>query len=203
MSHSSQRGPLATIAYYSFFLALCTSGPLAVFYAYQVIRGEKQEVPIPQYASEPSAPIPSAVPTSTLSSTSIPSTVAIQPTIIAHSQPIKIVQDIEPEPLRPRPSVKTQANPRPAQVTASTEPEIKDHSSEHQSVAYQYVIQKGGLDAEVESTEAVTGWDGRYRTAGEAYFYRYGKRTPSPRKFEVLTQETNGKIQGIDLTIKW
>lgn len=90
------------------------------------------------------------------------------------------------------------------QAQTPTTPPPQDRTAEHQAAAIAHVIQKKGGYVRATATSPVPGWEGRYRTTGEAHFYQHNSsKTPSPRKFEVLTQETPSGITASDLTIKW
>ena len=107
-----------------------------------------------------------------------------------------------PAPTRPRTEpTATKTTQRPA-ITHQPTPTAPDRKHEHTAAAIAYVIQKRGGYVKTTETEQVPGWEGRYRTTGEAHFYQQN-RTPSPRRFEVLTQEDSGKITATDLKVLW
>lgn len=83
--------------------------------------------------------------------------------------------------------------------------ETRDRAPEHATVALIYLQKKkrDTWNARATSTEQVTGWEGRYRTEFEIPRDTQIKNSsPRPRRFEVLTQETDGEITGIDVTTK-
>lgn len=120
----------------------------------------------------------------------------------------KHVGTYQPEPVKPTDyNVYKEPRPAPRPVYApAPEPAPSpkpDRTAEHETAAVNYVWSKQGATVRTSETTQVPGWEGRYRTTGEALFYKYGTKTPSPRKFEVLTQEKSGNIIASDLTIKW
>lgn len=128
----------------------------------------------------------------------------------AASQPARIEYNVYPDPhpaprtvyapQQQQPSPAPVPPPAPAQESAPTR---RDRTEEHRAAAIAYVLTKKGAYVQTSDVTPVPGWEGRYRTTGEAYFYRYSSKTPSPRKFEVLTQENGSVIVASDLTIKW
>ncbi|MFA6962601.1 MAG: hypothetical protein WC205_17730 [Opitutaceae bacterium] len=103
--------------------------------------------------------------------------------------------------------VRTTQRPQPVtQQFAPTPPEpvAKNRSSEHASIAYNYLVRKKSntWNARITSTKQVTGWEGRYRTEFEIPRNTQGTNSLQPRRYEVLTQEKDGQITAIDLTTK-
>jgi len=99
-----------------------------------------------------------------------------------------------------RPQVVRQQTVRPSTPTQAA----PDRTLEHQMTAQAYLEKKKGIIAEAISTKQVQGWDGRYRTQFEITRNPYEKTSsPRPRRYEVLTQERDGEITGIDVAIKW
>jgi hypothetical protein len=120
----------------------------------------------------------------------------------------KIEYNIYPDPVRPSPTPQRPA-PRPAPVVARPQPARvqppQDLRPLHQSAALNYLRSKKSdtWNARVISTQQVPGWDGRYRTEFEIPRGSYSNTSlPRPRRYEVLTQETDGVIAGIDVTTK-
>jgi hypothetical protein len=100
----------------------------------------------------------------------------------------------------------TQRRPVVQKVTApqqqAPEPKKQDRSPEHQRIARLYLAGKKYLDGKITSCEQVPGWEGRYRTQLEVARSSGSVTSPTARKFEILTQETDGKITVIDFTTK-
>ncbi len=83
------------------------------------------------------------------------------------------------------------------------QPAVTDRSNEHAAIAAAHLAMKKGIRPRRVSTTPVSGWEGRYRSEFE--FTRnpnQGTTSPTPRRYEVTTQETDGKITAIDLTTK-
>ena len=98
----------------------------------------------------------------------------------------------------------TPPTPNRAQAAPEQRPTVTDRSHAHRSAAIHHVVKNGGGYVRVTESKPVPGWDGRYRTTGDAQFYKYSSnRTPSPRKFEVLTQENGEEVNATDINIKW
>jgi hypothetical protein len=217
MDHPSQRGPLATVAYYSFFLALCTSGPLAIFYAYQVIREEKQDAPAPQYHREPEPPIlvPPLAATSTPPSPSLPpAVVPTQSVITTQPQTIAIVQEPTPTTLLPTSRI---AKPNPIPAPAK-DPRLSPEDAKHQKIAAEYAVMNitsrykvgtrntipGSARAVPSSTYEDGGW-GRRMNTGTVYFSYYdglGERQDTSRRYEAITEPKDSFIGLVDIAFK-
>jgi hypothetical protein len=83
------------------------------------------------------------------------------------------------------------------------QPAVTDRSNEHAAIAAAHLAMKKGIRPRRVSTTPVSGWDGRYRSEFE--FTRnpnQGTTSPTPRRYEVTTQEKDGEITAIDLTTK-
>lgn len=132
-----------------------------------------------------------------------PLTPSTLPPETAQKQPTKptLMTYRDPPRRSPAPAPSRQAT-APA-YTSPTQTMETDRTNEHRQKAIERVMRDGGIVRQVESVEQVAGWTGRYRTTGEATFYRYSGDTPKPKRFEVLTQEENDLITSVDFTIKW
>jgi len=126
----------------------------------------------------------------------------------ARPVPPKIEYNVYTDPVRPAPTPQ-RPTPRPAPVVAQQQPEpaqpARDLRPQHRTAALSYLRSKksDAWNARVISTQQVPGWDGRYRTEFEIPRESYSNTSsPRPRRYEVLTQETDGEIAGIDLTTK-
>lgn len=90
------------------------------------------------------------------------------------------------------------------------------HGSTARSHAYSYFKTKydptgsgtgylTNLSVHITATEAVSGWDGRYRSKGTASFRLYesagGSMNQGSRNFEVITEQKDGQCRVIDLTL--
>lgn len=129
-------------------------------------------------------------------STLPPETVQAQPTkptLMTYRDP----------PRRSAPPAPTRSIAAPAYTPRSPQAVVIDRTNEHRDKALERVRKEGGYVRQVESVEPVAGWTGRYRTIGEATFSQYSGDAPKPKRFEVLTQETNDLISSVDFTIKW
>ncbi len=108
----------------------------------------------------------------------------------------------------PRPQSRPQVSKQqvtPSSASVQQPAVVADRTAEHAVIALNYLRSKKSdtWRARATSTDPVPGWDGRYRTEFEIPRDSYaGTSSPTPRRFEVLTQERDGKIIGIDVTTK-
>lgn len=96
--------------------------------------------------------------------------------------------------------------PQPVQIIREQQPEPapqpqRDRARDHSAVAVSYMATKRGIGIRVTDVSPVPGWEGRYRTTGESV-YNFQK-SPSPKIYEILTQEKDGQISAIDVVTKW
>lgn len=110
----------------------------------------------------------------------------------------KIEYNVYKEPRqRIAPQTRTTYAPAPAERTPAP-----DYTADHRLIARAYLAKKKGVSGQFVSIEQVPGWDGRYRTKFEIPRNPYsGSSSMNPRRFEVITQEKDGKIEGVDATI--
>lgn len=93
-----------------------------------------------------------------------------------------------------------------AVLKAKTEQEAerkRDNTEAHKNAAMQYVLIKKGLYLEVEETKPIAGWEGEYRTRGKIKIYRGTNKIPDPQTCEIMTKETNGKIEVTSFDIRY
>lgn len=113
----------------------------------------------------------------------------------------------EPKPA-PQPRPVTQPRPTSADQLQRQTPPKEDaptnRIAEHRNAAQRYLVSQksDAWRAQILTTEQVSGWEGRYRTEFEIPRNPKGISSPIPRRYDVLTQEKDGKITGIDITTK-
>lgn len=122
---------------------------------------------------------------------------AVKPRNLAPPPPRPIEYNIYKE---TRPTPPPAHSPSPAE---SETPSPRDRLEEHKNVAQRYLARKKNVWITPASIEQVPGWEGRYRTQFELIRDPHkGMSSPTPRRYEVITEEKNGTITGVDATTK-
>ncbi len=190
LNHKVDKPQLRLLPYLISTLAVVAA---AAAYAFWPTSYSKQSEPEPQqFIPVALDPVPSPV----------TPTQPTKPRIIYVQGPASAAQVTKPTP-SPKPSLQPQPQPRPAVIFAPS-PEVNQQLKirRHEAEARNEVLRNGCFVIKIDSTEPVPGWDGRYRTKGSGNYIKYG-RDAKPRRFEVLTQETDSEIKAVDFDVMW
>lgn len=190
------QGPNRGFLYWASFAAIAIGLTLAAAFYFGDWGASSSESALPADQSSRSVPaVTKKLP---------PLTPSSLPPVAVQAQPTKpTLMTYQDPPRHNRPSAPSRQAATPVYTPPPAQNVEVDHTNEHRQKAVERVAKEGGIVRQVESVEQVAGWTGRYRTTGEATFYRYSGSTPTPKRFEVLTQEENDQITSVDFTIKW